>query len=229
MCSITYWNNSHIHIKQTPFCYVSPYSLFFLHSYPSIMQKNSSICDYGAGTGILGIAALDYSPSKVVFIEKTNSFLDILHENIHENISNNALIDYYVLDNAYTLDTFDTILCNPASLPDICNPDEFCKGGKLGLDMIYEVIAFSNEHLQPKGSLYLIVTSILPHSLIYSFLNKFDFCVKIISKKKIAFRPHYSGIREWVDTNKKTYPEMMYYEHNGTIYEELNLWKIERN
>lgn len=220
--------NSSIHIKETTSCYVSPYSMFYLQHFPLIIQKNTTICDYGAGTGVLGIAATHYSPRKIVFLEKTASFRDVLQDNVYTNMDNKKCDYSIVYNHADINESFDTILCNPASLPDICNPDEFCKGGEMGLDMIFEVISFSKEHLKPDGTLYLIVTSILPHSIIQSNLDSLDFKVETIAKEKIPFRSHYTGIKEWVDANSKAYPEMSYYEHNGFIYEELNLWKIQR-
>lgn len=106
--------------------------------------------------------------------------------------------------------------------------NSFCDGGKFGLDMIMEVIDFSQKNLTDNGTLYMIVTGILPMNIIKEKIFSCGLKYTISAKREIPFRDHYSGIITWVDSLKEKYGEMSYIYRNGQYYEELNLFEIVR-
>lgn len=213
-------------IHENEYAYVSPYSKFLIKYFPLISFREKSICDFGAGTGILGIVSSSYFPMKITFIENNFYALRLLEKNCQSN-SLPQNIEISLIDNSNNCkEYFDIIICNPASLPSIANVNSFCDGGDLGIDMICNVLEFSRNHLSESGKLYMIITSILPQNMIIDKFRQYNLAYKIIAKQKLPFRPHYHGIKEWVDQNKEQYGTMEYYEVNNILYEEIRLFEI---
>ena len=92
--------------------------------------------------------------------------------------------------------------------------------------MILQVGEFSSKHLKTDGKLFMIITSILPRSIVWNKFKNLGLRWNLVAEKEIAFREHYSGIREWVDNLSKIYPEMKYYVNDGKIYEKIGLYEI---
>lgn len=149
--------NKKINIMECDNGYVSPYSYFLIENYPLNFNISSYICDYGAGTGILGIIASLYNIKRITSIENNPRCFDL----VINNYKNNNLYDgnLFYIDEEKCVEKFDSIICNPASLPMCISENSFCCGGELGLDMIFNVINFSKKHLSINGKLYIIVTS----------------------------------------------------------------------
>lgn len=213
-------------IEENDSAYVSPYSVFFVDNFEKIMPNARKICDFGAGTGVVGIVASSYSVERIYSIEPQTKAFDLLIKNVKKNHLEQLF--QYAHRETECSDLFDTIVCNPASLPNITNVNSFCDGGELGLDMINEVIEFSQNHLTKNGKLFIIITGILPVSLIKKKIFSCDMEYRIISKKTIEFREHYSAIKNWVDDMKRIYSEMRYISSAGKLYEELFLFEIRR-
>ena len=208
--------------------YVSPYSMFMIENYPLNLKLSNSICDFGSGTGVLGIVASIYNSSKIVSIEKDNEAISLSMQNYSNNVDKRCNTLFY--NNKYDChDLFDTIICNPASLPDIADVSGFCNGGALGMDMILEAIEFAYKHLSKDGRLYMIITSILPKSIAEYRIKQNGMDYNIYAKKIIPFRNHYKNITEWVDNLNTIFNEMYYLKINNNYYEELFLWEIYRN
>lgn len=224
--SIITLNKNSIIIKEFDNAYVSPYSIFMLENFSLIPSTKGYICDFGAGTGILGISAYLINKSQnIVFVEKENDVLELTKENSKTNIS--SLEAEYLNDWKHiSKKKIDIILCNPASLPNIVQEGSFCCGGKYGLDMILEAVDFAKEKLTASGKLFIIITSILPRSIFFKKVISNDMTYKLISKKQIPFRSHYRGIKDWVDKLKNEYPEMYFIEENNTFFEELLLFEV---
>lgn len=227
MKNYTYHEKSFSFIE-TKDAYITPYSLFMLENYPLNIQQHYSICDYGAGTGILGIVASYHNPARIVFIETNESSHTLIQKNYElNNKENNTTVEIVQTSNECH-NLFDTIVCNPASLPDFINAGSFCNGGPLGLDMILSAGEFAANYLKPDGKLYIIITSLLPTSIIWNEFERIGLTWREMARKRIQFREHYSGIREWVDKLHSIYPEMRYYEENKHLFECLSLYEISR-
>ena len=77
--------------------------------------KNRVVVDLGAGTGVLGIGALLLGASKVVFLEKDESAIDLLKNNLNKVEEEFVLGDYEIIkgDVSSVLGSFDLVLMNP--------------------------------------------------------------------------------------------------------------------
>ena len=221
-------NKRSLSFSESEQAYISPYSSFFLEHLPGIVAPGLEVCDYGAGTGILGIVAtIDTRLKRVCFVEKNVAVKSVLIDNTKRNLKHTP---YEIHENVADISSrqFDMILCNPASLPNCVNVNPFCDGGKLGIDMILEVIDFATGSLRNDGVLFLIVTKLLPMSLIISKLQQYNLSFEVIAEKTIPFRRHYDGIVEWVDREKSKYNEMSYISDGKQFFEVLQLLKIKR-
>lgn len=220
-------NRHRLSFSESEQAYVSPYSSFFLDHLHGIVAPGLEVCDYGAGTGILGIAAtVNTCLKRVCFVEKNVAVQSVLIDNTKRNLKHTP---YEIHKNVADISSqFDVILCNPASLPNCVDVDPFCDGGELGIDMILEVIDFATRFLRNDGVLFLIVTKLLPMSLIISKLQQDNLSFEVIAEKTIPFRRHYDGIAEWVDRQKSKYNEMSYISYGKQFFEVLQLLKIKR-
>ena len=208
--------------------YVSPYSIFMLEQYPLNIVPAASICDLGAGTGILGLVASTLKPRNITMIENNDDCFNVMQRNI---VSNQIPPEIEINCHKSVDDCsgeFDSIICNPASLPNFINANSFCDGGILGIDMIMLAVDFANERLSASGKMYIIITGVLPRQPIEEKIYSLGLQYKIVAKKVIPFRSHYAGIKEWVDKLKSQYNEMYYIIRDGQVYEELLLWEIKR-
>jgi len=221
--------NVSIKLQYTESLYVSPFSLFLEENIPDNLQ-GLTICDFGAGTGIIGMAGILNGSTDVVFIEKFDEHLDICSRNVRDNFSTNGDLSISIGKICPEGINFDYIFCNPASLPSFVGNDPFFYGGEFGLDMINEVIRFSDKHLKSEGHLYLLVTSILPLKMIKNSIINSGFEYKIKNKTTIPFRPHYQGIAEWVDKNNATIGNEggYYIKKCSNYYEDIQLFDIVR-
>ena len=55
------YRNKVFNISECEEGYISPYSQFMIENYPLNFDSSNTLCDYGAGTGILGIIASLYN------------------------------------------------------------------------------------------------------------------------------------------------------------------------
>lgn len=214
-------------ILENEFAYISPYSEFLISRLHAMDIHNKKICDYGAGTGVIGICATKYIPASITSIEIDNSAFSVLTKNYCNNTIDCTIQLLFLNNAAQNNITFDVILCNPASLPhEAAKVNNFCDGGKLGLDMIIEVLDFSYTYLNDSGHIYILVTSILPRSILIEKLTKLGFHYKVSASTLIPFREHYDNIVDWIEKKKEIYPEMYYIAIDNVLYEEVLLFDI---
>ena len=188
---------------------------------------NLIVCDYGSGTGILGIAAILKGASKVTAIEKNFSFIEIMKHNFYENSVSEKIYIVTSSENISTSEVFDYIFCNPACYPSVVGSDSFFYAGDLGIDMIDEVILFASKRLEKKGHLLILIPSISPISLVFRHLKNLGLCWRVVDSKYVALRKHLCDkIKLFVDKNSKVYPEMCYFEKNGEFFERVDLYDI---
>lgn len=218
---------NYICIQETECGYISPYSLFMIDNFPLNFSTYTKLCDYGAGTGILGIVASLYGVADITSIENNDECYSLMKSNYSTNIASSVKLSFYKSETE-CLNSFDVIICNPASLPNFINSNSFCDGGVYGIDMILKVLDFASKHICKRGKLYIIITSILPLSVIKEKMLDLNLKYSIIATKVIPFREHYRGISDWVDQNQNRFPEMYYINYNEKLYEELFLFEIEK-
>lgn len=208
--------------------YVSGYSEFLIKNMP-LTLKGKIICDYGSGTGIIGLCSVAKGAKKVIALESDERYLKLTKKNINNNCKSH-LFEFY--SNKYEFEKkrnclFDYIFCNPSSLPSaVVGNNSFYSGGEFGLDMIMEVIGFSKTYLENNGHLIILITSILPTSLFQKELLRWNMKCAVLNSMDLKFREHYKHIKDWVDKNKKVYPEMLYIEIDGVLYERIVAYDV---
>lgn len=220
-------NNQQVAVYESSRGYVSPYSLFMVENFPLNFSDSTVLCDYGAGTGILGIVSSLYGVTDITSIENNEECFELLIENYKRNKINDKKLRF-IKHNNQCEKMFDVIVCNPASLPNVVNVNSFCNGGVFGIDMILEVLRFSFEHLIVGGKLFIVITSVLPLSLIKIEMKQLKLKYRIIDSKIIPFRTHYDGLAKWVDEKRKLFPEMYYIKEGDKFFEELLLFEVEK-
>lgn len=206
---------------------VSNYSNFLISNMPSTLE-GKVVCDYGSGTGVVGLCACVKGADKVVAIEINPHFRELTMNNTKLN-SKQHLIELYENKDDFEKRSnclFDFIFCNPASLPKLAGSSSFYNGGEFGLDMILEVVNFTSSFLKKDGHLIILVTSILPTSLFFEELSQLKMNHTILNTVDLKFREHYKGIQLWVDENQIQYPEMQYFNSNGVLHERVIAYDV---
>lgn len=108
------------------------------------LNKKSRILDLGCGYGAVGIYAAIFCPSTdVVLADVNHRVVECAKKNIYSNNIKNAIAKQSHMFSSMKEDMFDTILLNPPQ--------------SAGLEICYEMIEKSFEHLNSGGSLQVVV------------------------------------------------------------------------
>ena len=224
------YNNGDIQFQINEFkevCYVSLWSEFMLSQMPYKLD-NMIVCDYGAGTGVLSVAAALKNAASVISIEKVSEFRNLMKSNFNKNSVNHRISIFESSHYVSKKKNFQYVFCNPACYPSIIGDLDFYHGGKTGMDMIDEVVLFASEGLSETGHLLMLISSVLPISILYENLKKVKLNANIINSTLVPLRTHLSDvIKQYVDYNSKDYPEMHYVEKKDILFEEVYLYDIQ--
>jgi tRNA1(Val) A37 N6-methylase TrmN6 len=207
-------------------CYVSTWSKFFISKIPTVLD-DMVVCDYGAGTGIIGIVAALNGAKIVEVIERDKSFELIMEQNYKQNHVSEKIHVLDADDKEVRANYYDYIFCNPSCYPSIIGNDSFFCAGELGLDMINEVILYASKSLKDTGHLYILIPSLSPISLVYDYLESLGLHAKKVDSTFVAFRKHLcDNLKKWIDDNKHSYPEICYYRKKHEFFEKVVLYDI---
>jgi hypothetical protein len=113
-------------------------------------------------------------------------------------------------------------------LPDIVGNNPFFSGGILGIDMILAVLEHAAFLLTGNGALYIIITSILPVSIIIDKIKRLQLKYRITDELFLKFREHYSKLDTWINDYSKYFPEIKCYNIDNNKFEKLMLFEIYR-
>ena len=219
----------YLNIQEYNDVYVSNYSDLLINSLPSSLD-GKIVCDYGSGTGVITLCSCAKGANKVIAIEIDKRYRELTEKNIADNV-NPRIVELYASAKEF-MDAsacfFDYIFCNPASLPSIVGDDSFYNGGEFGLDMILEVVNFTNGRLTKNGHLIILITSIIPTSIFHDELQKLNLKCSVLNFADFRFREHYKNIKSWVDDNQSDYPEMLYIENSGFLFEKVIVYDVQR-
>jgi len=148
--------------------------------------KNKRVLDMGSGSGIQAetalkckassVSASDINPQVIKYLKnkfKSNKNVKIIKSNLFSNIESK----------------FDVILFNPPYLPRDNREDKESQsvttGGKRGDEIILKFLKQSKSHLNPKGTILLIVSSLTPRKRINPLLKKLNYKSRAIDSHKL--------------------------------------------
>jgi release factor glutamine methyltransferase len=199
---------------------ITPYTEFLLENFPDV--QGHRVLDFGTGCGVLALAAALGGAKEVVACDVSDIALKLTQENSARydcKVIRTLLVDEDPLMGLKGF-TFDTIICNPASLPTL-TATEYWAGGSFGLNMIYPLIDVAAHHLLPGGRLRFVHTSLAPLHRSLSRLVERGLVGAILQTKLVTFRPFYEGLSEHF-ADLRAQSQIFYDERDdGTLYELL--------
>lgn len=190
-------------ILETEKIRVTRYSEFLLLYLENLEFSHQRICDFGCGTGVLGIYAAKRGAHSVTGFDIDPDAIDLSKENIALNDCSHFqphLIDDSVID-----ETYDFIVSNPASLPTVkASGKEFFSGGIYGIEMIQDLFDFSVTKLKKDGRIFFLQTSLSSINKAANYAHNKGFNYKIIGVFQTEIRDHYQEFWHRVEHNQRT-------------------------
>ncbi|MEM6891329.1 MAG: methyltransferase [Pseudomonadota bacterium] len=182
---------------------VTRYSKFLLDCLRDLPIAGKKACDFGSGTGVIGIGLFELGASEVVFVEPYETAQALTVRNAELFLPNNQT--WSLIANVDELPksswgTFECMVSNPSSLPTTQtnnNSGQFYAGGPLGLDMINDMIEASKRLLTPGGTLYFLLTTLSDYKTVLRSIGKDFSHVEVCNVVQFDFRPHYQDHEEY--------------------------------
>jgi prolyl-tRNA editing enzyme YbaK/EbsC (Cys-tRNA(Pro) deacylase)/precorrin-6B methylase 2 len=221
------FENAAYSIMETAECYVSYWSKFIISVMPPKLNS-MVVCDFGAGTGIIGIKAVSAGAKYVTAIEKDPASRNLLRHNIEINKLSDTIGVLSSSREDTSIEHYDYIFCNPSCYPSAIGDASFFHAGEMGMDMIIEVFEFASRALKKNGHLLILMPSIAPRSIALAMLENMGLYARIVRDDLLVpFREHLvEKLIYWVESNKGKYPEMYYRERDGIFYENVLMYSI---
>jgi len=140
--------------------------------------KNKSFLDIGAGSGIQSKAALESGAKSILAVDINPEAVQIIkNKDIKVKLSN-------LFSNVKG--KFDLIAFNPPYLPaDKYDKEKDTTGGKKGDETILKFLKQVKKHLEKKGKILLLVSSLTPRNRINALISKLGFKCKIATRHKL--------------------------------------------
>lgn len=182
---------------------VTRYSEFLLLYLENIDFKNEKTCDFGCGTGVLGIYADKRGAKQVTGLDIDPAAIELSKENIILNNCSN--FETHLIETADLDQKYDLILSNPASLPTPKSEGkEFFSGGIYGIDMIEDLFDFCQTDLEQGGQIFFLQTSLSSVNKAANYAHEKGFSYKIIGVFQTEIRDHYHEFWHRVEKNRST-------------------------
>lgn len=144
------------------------------------LSKGKKVLDIGAGSGILGLAALKAGAKSVLFADIDKEAVNYL-KNKRYNVIQSDLF-------SNVKGKFDIIIFNPPYLPFDSREDlessSQTSGGKRGDEIILRFLRGVKRHLNNNGLILIILSSLTPKKRILKILKEKKLDKKVLSKKK---------------------------------------------
>lgn len=182
---------------------VTRYSRFLLHCLRDTQLKDLIACDFGSGSGVIGVALAELGASHVTFVEPHSDARSLTERNVSANLadalSSNVVCGVDQIP-ASLLGQFDLLVSNPSSLPTLSHRTDdgaFFDGGEHGLDMIQDMIDACRLLLKQGGKLNFLLTSLSDYKSVLRNLSLDFVRVEVRSVVQFDFRPHYGQHEEY--------------------------------
>ena len=152
---------------------------FLLAEQIKFFAKNKKILDMGTGSGILAQEAKKSGAKEVLAADINKESKDFLKNKkikfIHSNLFSN------------TKGKFDLIIFNPPYLPldkrEDVKSSLITAGGRKGDEIIIEFLKQSKKHLNKKGIILIVLSSLTPKKRINQLIRKNTMAKKVLAKK----------------------------------------------
>ena len=158
---------------------------FLLQLIISKYAKNKTVLDMCSGSGILAKAALSSGAKSVIAVDINPDSIKILKKEKIKAIKSN------LFEKIKKSQKFDLIICNPPYLPEDKREDKDSQkattGGKKGDELILKFLKQSQEHINPRRIILLLISSLTPEERINNLLRNQKMKYKIIAEKKLFF------------------------------------------
>ena len=148
-------------------------------------SKGKKVLDVGAGSGILSLAALKNGAKSVLAIDSDNDAIKICRKKRIEAIKSD------LFSNIDKKEKFDLIFFNPPYLPRDSREDfesaRATTGGKSGDEIIVKFLRDSREHLNKKGFILIILSSLTPRMRINKIIKSKKFYIELLENQSFFF------------------------------------------
>jgi len=145
--------------------------------------KNKSVLDIGTGSGILASAALQSGASAVLASDINKEAVDEVKKQGIQSVQSNLF--------SKIKGRFDIIVFNPPYLPKDKREDKesarATTGGKKGDEIILRFLKQSKKHLNRKGFILLLTSSLTPKKRIESLIKTLSFSHKALASESLLF------------------------------------------
>ncbi|MGB9708099.1 MAG: HemK2/MTQ2 family protein methyltransferase [Candidatus Pacearchaeota archaeon] len=149
-------------------------SLLLLKHIKNSIKPQNKVLDMGTGSGILAKEASRFSNNVVAAdisedLQKSLGKINIIHSDLFSNIN----------------DRFDVILFNPPYLPSKEIKHIDLDGGKNGTEVIDRFLKQAREHLETKGKILLLCSSL--NKNIENLFKKYNYTFRKIDESSLFF------------------------------------------
>ena len=146
-------------------------------------SKDKSVLDVGTGSGIQALAAQSSGASAVLAVDIDEEAIN------HINKLGIKCIKSNLFSKINKEQKFDLIIFNPPYLPEDRREDKESRkattGGKKGDELIIKFLKQAIKHLNPDGSILLILSSLTPLDKIDKLLSELNFSYKSLAKENL--------------------------------------------
>ncbi len=152
-------------------------------------MKDKAFLDMGSGSGIQAETALRFKASSITALDINDESIKLLKNKFKSNII--KAIKSNLFSNIKKREKFDVIAFNPPYLPKDEREDSQSSlattGGRKGDEIIISFLKQAQKHLNKKGVILLIASSLTPLDRIDNLLKKLRLKKKVLDTEKLFF------------------------------------------
>lgn len=156
---------------------------FLLQAQVKKYSKEKKVLDMGSGSGILAKTAKEAGAKSVIALDIDEKSVNYLKSQNLEAVKSN------LFSNAKG--KFDLIIFNPPYLPLDSREDlesqRVTTGGKRGDEIILRFLKKAEEHLEDRGIILLLLSSLTPREKINKLLKSRYLSCRVVASKKLFF------------------------------------------
>ncbi len=162
-----------------------------LEEYLKGKNKDIKILDMGSGSGIQAETCLNLGFKNIICVDVDKEAVELLEQKgfkaINSDLFSNIKGRLGVKGNLVPL-RFDLIIFNPPYLPENkYDREKDTRGGKEGYEIIVKFLKKAREHLDKRGEILLLFSSLSKPETIKKQAKKLGYKIEELSSKKLFF------------------------------------------